>query len=66
MVVTKERLFPMWKVRYGDFGRDGAGPSTCGHGALEEMLKVTELVVRVVRIAEVAVVGRSESGMLSG
>jgi hypothetical protein len=66
MVVTKERLFPRWKVRYGDLGRDGAGPSTCGHGTSEEMLRVTELVVCVVRIAEVAVVERSESSMLSG
>jgi hypothetical protein len=33
MVMTKERLFPWKKVCYGDFGRDGAGPSTCGHDA---------------------------------
>jgi hypothetical protein len=51
---------------YGDFGRDGAGPGTCGHGAsgggcglgdtlAEEMLRVTELVVRVVRVASLCV-----------
>jgi hypothetical protein len=32
----------------------------------EEMLRVTELVVRVVRVAGAAVIGRSESGVLSG
>jgi hypothetical protein len=32
---------------------------------LEEMLSVTELVVRVVRVAGVAVVGRRESDMVS-
>jgi hypothetical protein len=32
----------------------------------EEMLRVTELTVRVVRVAGVAVIGRSESGMLLG
>jgi hypothetical protein len=32
----------------------------------EEMLRVIELVVRVVRVAGVAVIGRSESGMLTG
>jgi hypothetical protein len=31
-----------------------------------EMLRVTEFVVRVVIVAGVAVVGRSESGVLSG
>jgi hypothetical protein len=31
---------------------------------VEEMLRVTELVVRVLRVAGVAVVERSESGML--
>jgi hypothetical protein len=30
------------------------------------MLRVTELTVRVVRVAGVAVIGRSESGMLLG
>jgi hypothetical protein len=32
----------------------------------EEMLIVTELVVRVLRVAGVAVIGRSKSGMFSG
>jgi hypothetical protein len=32
----------------------------------EEMLRVTELVVRVVKVAEVAVIGRSERGILFG
>ena len=34
MVMTKERLFPFRKVCHGDFGRNGAGPSTCGLGAV--------------------------------
>jgi hypothetical protein len=33
VVVTKERLFPRWKVCDQDFGRDDAGPSTCGYSA---------------------------------
>ncbi len=32
----------------------------------EEMLRVTELVARVVRLAGVAVIGSSKSGMLLG
>ncbi len=32
----------------------------------EEMLRVTELEVRVVRVAGVAVIGRGKSGMFSG
>jgi hypothetical protein len=32
----------------------------------KEMLRVTELVARVVRLAGVAVIGRSKSGMLLG
>jgi hypothetical protein len=62
MVVTKELVFPRRKFCYGDFGRDGAGLSTCGHGGyravdvvwrllVEEMLRVTELAVRVSRVA---------------
>jgi hypothetical protein len=30
--VTEELLFPGRKVCYGDFGRDGAGPSNCRRG----------------------------------
>jgi hypothetical protein len=33
MVVTEERLFPGRKMRYGDFGNDGAGPSKCGYSS---------------------------------
>jgi hypothetical protein len=78
----KAMVVPGWKVCYRDFGRDAAGPSKCGHGgegggcALGddltdadddgEMLRVTELVVRLLRVAGVAVDGRNESGVLSG
>jgi hypothetical protein len=56
----------------GDFGRDGAGPTKCGHGVqgvvdvywvtfsqmlVVEMPRVTDLVVRVLEVAGVAVGG---------
>jgi hypothetical protein len=67
MAVTEERLFTGREICNGAFGRDGAGSSSCGHGCegcgcllvkvlrmlVVEMLRVTELVVRVLRVARV-------------
>jgi hypothetical protein len=75
MVVTE--LLPGRKMCYENFGRDGAGRSKCGHGGeggrcvagggLTDASGVTELVVRVLRVAGVAVVWRNVSSVvLSG
>jgi hypothetical protein len=80
MVMTKERWLLWRKVCYGDLEgmvRGRALVDTMLRAVdvdwvivwrflAEEMLRVTELVVRVVRVTGVAVIGRSKSGMLSG
>jgi hypothetical protein len=80
MVMMKERLLPWRKVCCWDFegmAWDRALVDTMLRAVdvdwvtvwrflAEETLRVAELMVRVVRVAGVAVIGRSKSGTLSG